>query len=257
VEDEEAKLLAQIGELREVVDAPYEQGPQMRAFKEWVAARGTPREEELRKRFEDSSRDLLRLQKELKEAEMDERELAQTRGDPYLVELRVDRADLLEGATSGSVWLRPNLSGSGELFLQSEFGHPAVAFFGTLWTADDRPEDVGQVMVTFTMASPMTRWGVSQAKFGYPNEEAFMGNRLMGPGFSGIGFYEVLNSRWAAEIVAFNRPNFPETPDDLGLRHFVLACKENTLEVLAGDFTVEQLDKGLEAALCRYFQRRT
>jgi hypothetical protein len=254
VEDAEAKLSARIRELREVVDAPYDQGPQLRAFKEWVAARGTPGAEELRERFEESSRDLRRLQKELKEAEL---QLAQTRGDPYFVELRVDRADLLEGATSGSVWLRPDLSGSGELFLQSEFGHPAVAFFGTLWTADDRPEDVGQVMITFTMASPMTWWGVSQAKFGYPNEEAFTGNRLMGPGFSGIGFYEVLNSRWAGEIVAFNRPKFPDTPDNLGLRHFVLACKENTLEVLAGDFTVERLDKGLEAALRRYFQRPT
>jgi hypothetical protein len=127
VEDEEAKLLARIGELREVVDAPYEQGPQMGAFKEWVAARGTPRAEELRERFEDSSRDLLRLQKELKEAEL---ELAQTSGDPYFVELRVDRADLLEGATSGSVWLRPNLSGSGSCSSKASLGTRQSPFSG-------------------------------------------------------------------------------------------------------------------------------
>jgi hypothetical protein len=41
--------------------------------------------------------------------------------------------------------------------------------------------------------------------------------------------------------VKANREKFPETPDDLGLRHFIVACKEQTLEVLAKDFTISKV----------------
>jgi hypothetical protein len=63
-----------------------------------------------------------------------------------------------------------------------------------------------------------------------------VGGPGLGIGFSGIGFYEVVNSKWAEEIVTFNRHRFPNTPDDLGLKHFVVARKENTFECLASAF---------------------
>ena len=95
--------------------------------------------------------------------------------------------------------------------------------------------------MTFTPARPLPLWGVTQVRFGYPNEEAFRENPRLSPGFDGIGFYEVLNSSWSGEVRDFNRENFPETPEDLGLRHFVWAFKENTLEVLSSGFEAERL----------------
>jgi hypothetical protein len=92
---------------------------------------------------------------------------------------------------------------------------------------------------SFTKASPLPYWGMTLARFGYPNEEAF-GDWML-TGVQGIGFYEILNSNWPQEIVAANRERFPETPDDLGVRHFMVACKENTLEVLAEGFSVSRV----------------
>ena len=65
----------------------------------------------------------------------------------------------------------------------------------------------------------------------------------------------MINSDWASEIVQINRPAFPQTPDDLGLRHFLIAFKENTLEILAADFKVERLKRGaLTEAIAAYLK---
>ncbi len=133
---------------------------------------------------------------------------------------------------------RPDLSGSGEVFIQSEFGDPLLLLRGFIWS-EGHPEDLGLVALTFSKANPLHWWGVTLVKFGYPNEEAF--GDWMVTGFHGIGFYEVFNSEWPQEIVRANRGKFPETPDDLGLRHFIVACKEQTLEVLAKDFTISKV----------------
>jgi hypothetical protein len=172
-------------------------------------------------------------------------ELAALTSAPYAALIQIARSELVGGSDEGKRILRPDLSVSSALFLQSDFGPPWVAFDATLWGSDmGHPEDIGMVSVTFSRASPLPLWGVSLAKFGYPNEEAFDRNPTMLPGFRGIGFYEIVNGEWASEIVQFNRPAFPDTPDDLGLRHFLLTFKENTLEVLAADFKVERLEPG-------------
>jgi hypothetical protein len=131
--------------------------------------------------------------------------------------------------------IMPSLSGSGELFIQSEFGPPFVAF----GAAAVRPAEnevlvhLGLVAISFAPARPLRLWGVTQATFGYPNEEAFREEELFGPGFEGIGTYVVFNTDWQARLVRQNRLAFPWTPDDLGLHHYRLAFKENTLDVLA------------------------
>lgn len=183
-------------------------------------------------------------------------ELAKLTSAPYATLVQIARSELGGDSDEGKRILRPDLSVPSELFVQSDFGSPWVAFDATLWESDmGHPEDIGMVSVTFSRASPLPLWGVSLAKFGYPNEEAFDRNPTMFPGFRGIGFYEIVNSGWASEIVQFNRPAFPQTPDDLGLRHFLLAFKENTLEVLAADFKVERLKPGaISEAIAAYLK---
>jgi hypothetical protein len=181
-------------------------------------------------------------------------ELAALTSSPYATVIQIARSDLIGGSDQERRILCPDLSGSSEMFVQSEFGPPWVAFDATLWQSNmDQPEDIGMVGVTFKSANPLPMWGVTLAKFGYPNEEALARNPSGIPGFTGIGFYEMVNSAWASEIVQFNRSAFPQTPDDLGLRHFMLAFKENTLEVLAADFAVERLKSGgLVEAIATY-----
>ena len=168
-------------------------------------------------------------------------ELATVAGEPVAVPVTLDPESLAFDPHSG--WdFRPNLSGSGEVFIQSDFGNPLLLLEGDMWDGEGYPTDLGLVAITFTIASPLPLWGVSLAKFGYPNEEAF--GDWMPTGFGGIGFYEILNSDWPEQIVTANRERFPNTPDDLGLRHFMVACKEKTLEVLAGDFSISRVLDG-------------
>lgn len=182
-----------------------------------------------------SPRTIFTIDAELADAQV---ELARARKDPVAIRVCLDVDSLDRDDQSGREF-RPDLSGSGEVFVQTEFGRPLLVLRGSLWGGEGYPEDLGTVAITFTKASPLPLWGLTLAKFGFPNEEAF--GEWMVTGFQGIGFYEVLNSTWPREVVKANREAFPETPDDLGLRHFMVACKENTLEILAKGFTVSRI----------------
>ena len=183
-------------------------------------------------------RSILTVEAELGAAEAG---LANARGEPVAFAVRIDPGSLEADSQSGMEF-RPDLSGSGEVFIQSDFGDPLLLLRGSIWGEEGRPKDLGLVALTFTKSNPLHLWGVTLVKIGYPNEEAF--GEQMVTGFHGIGFYEVLNSEWSQEIVRANREKFPETPDDLGLRHFMVACKEQTLEVLARDFTISEVRSG-------------
>jgi hypothetical protein len=195
-------------------------------------------EQRMREFFEangvEAPRYLPQVEAELLDAEI---VLARAKGQPVAMRVSVDPESLGLDHDSGYEF-RPDLSGSGEVFIQSDFGAPLFLLKGSLWGGEGYPVDLGLVEIKFISASPLPRWGVTLAKFGYPNEEAF--GECMVMGFDGIGFYEILNSEWSQEIVIANRERFPETPSDLGLRHFMVACKENTLEVLAESFTISR-----------------
>jgi len=198
----------------------------------------------------ESPRYLLDVEQELREAQAN---LARSRGAPVAVRICVD-PESLEPDSSGGWNFRPDLSGSREVFVQSDFGQPLLVLEGSLWNGEEHIDDLGLVAISFTSATPMPLWGVTLAKFGYPNEEAF--GDWMVPGFCGVGFYEILNSVWSEEIVKANRERFPETPDDLGLRHFMVACKENTLEVLANGFTMSRIsDRSWHEAIAEYLSK--
>jgi hypothetical protein len=106
--------------------------------------RGTRENEELRERFQAASVENLQLEKEPGHARV---QLAQLRGEPYYLELTVDSVSLREGREPGSARLRPDLSGSGEFFLGSDMGPPAVLFYASLWDGGSRPVDLGEVLV--------------------------------------------------------------------------------------------------------------
>ena len=232
------------------------------------AARGTPEEGALYQQFRQLLNERNRvglplvlgsmaanvwaLEAELREAQV---ELARRRSEPYLVRVEVGGAIVGSDAPE-RVRISPDLSGSGELFVQSAMRPPAVVFRATAWWGDNDAscKDIGGVLITFIPTNPMERWGVTLARFGYPNEEAFAKNDSLGVGFTGIGFYEMMNSAWPLEVVTFNRQNFPGTPEDTGLRHFMLACKENTLEVLCARFELERVEDSWEDEVARYLR---
>jgi hypothetical protein len=161
-------------------------------------------------------------------------------GDVYQEPLVFTPGDVHRYDTVEDITIRPSASGSGELFMQSEFGSPYVAFGAEAVrpAGDEVIADLGLVAISFTPARPLPLWGVAQATFGYPNEEAFRQEEIFGPGFHGIGTYEVFNTDWQERVVRQNRYAFPWTPDDLGLHHYRLAFKENTLDVLASGLRV-------------------
>ena len=96
--------------------------------------------------------------------------------------------------------------------------------------------------------------GCRQALFGYPNDEAQPGHPLYPAGGWSYGFYEVLGSDWAARLRAQNRVVFPDwTPSDK--RHFLVACHEDLVEVLADDIAVEVSQRPFEAVALEALQQ--
>ncbi len=193
-------------------------------------------------------RSIFTIRSELTKAQV---ELAKARKNPVAVPVRLNVDSLVRDDENGQEF-RPDLSGSGEVFVQSDFGRPLLLLRGSLWGEVGYPQGLGTVAITFTKANPIPLWGVTLAKFGYPNEEAF--GDWMVTGLQGIGFYEILNSHWPQELLEANRERFPDTPDDLGLRHFMVACKENTLEVLAKDFEVSKVGRSWLTTITEHLQ---
>lgn len=123
----------------------------------------------------------------------------------------------------------PSPAGSGELLLVDEWSCRLV--FVTSGGS-------GVAVATFK--------GCQQVLFGYPNDEAQPGHPLYAAGPWSYGFYEVFGSDWAARLQAQNRVVFPDwTPSDK--RHFLVACHEDLVEVLADDVEVEVSQRPFEA----------
>jgi hypothetical protein len=81
-----------------------------------------------------------------------------------------------------------------------------------------------------------------------PNDEAMHRHRFSGQGLQHYEIQEVLNSPWRAEVAAVN--------DKDGLctkyaakRHFVLALKEATVDILADDIVLRGLFPSVPAAM--------
>ena len=119
----------------------------------------------------------------------------------------------------------PSPAGSGELLLVDESSCRLV--FVPMAAEPDRERTA---VATFSRCR--------QAVFGHPNDEARRGHPLYGP--CSYGFYEVLDSEWRRRQEALNRVMFPDA--DVGwdrVRHFVVVCHEDLVEVLADDVHLE------------------
>ncbi|MET8040274.1 hypothetical protein ABZU25_05325 [Micromonospora sp. NPDC005215] len=124
----------------------------------------------------------------------------------------------------------PSPAGSGELLLADERSCRLVF-------ATEKPHRVA--MATFA--------GFAQVLFGYPNDEALPGHPLYDPDWE-YGFHEVRGSPWPGRLEAQNRVPFPDQTSSgwRQLRHFLVVCHEDLVEILADDVSVELFDKSFE-----------
>ncbi|MEU8285640.1 hypothetical protein AB0C01_15030 [Micromonospora sp. NPDC048905] len=124
----------------------------------------------------------------------------------------------------------PSPAGSAELLLADERSCRLVFVAGA-------PHRVA--MATFV--------GFTQVLFGYPNDEALPGHPLHDPDWE-YGFYEVQGSPWPGRLEAQNAVPFPDQTSSgwRQLRHFLVVCHEDLVEVLADDVSVEVFDTSFE-----------
>lgn len=127
----------------------------------------------------------------------------------------------------------PELAVSGPLLIADD-GRLVFSFNATRLAADGyHREDAGRAVVRVPSCLAF--------KFGYPNDEARPGHPLYARGFVGTAVYEVLDSSWVAELARQNQVRFPDSDvTKWGMRHFLFAFHETTLEVLC---------RGLEVSL--------
>lgn len=87
-------------------------------------------------------------------------------------------------------------------------------------------------------------------KFGPPNDEAISGHRLHKKGLTPYSSFEVINSKWIAELETANRVHPHHRPERFaGYRHIILTFHDSTLEFIATEFTVRQVEGSIRAAL--------
>ena len=134
--------------------------------------------------------------------------------------------------------LSPSPAGSGEVVL-ADSGH-LFAVYRPIRTALDSPD---VAVATFVNYAQMT--------FGYPNDEASEG---IFPGLA-YGFYEVFDSDWNEQLTEQNRITFSDQPNAFNRRHFLMACHETTLQVLASDLIVESFDEPFADVATRIVRR--
>lgn len=78
--------------------------------------------------------------------------------------------------------------------------------------------------------------GCEATRFGYPNDEARIGH----PEYQGVlyGVFEATQSSWLDEIRRINGHNFPTAVYGTGIKHFVFAFHDSTLECVARELRV-------------------
>jgi len=96
-----------------------------------------------------------------------------------------------------------------------------------------------------------------QAMIGYPNDEAWSGHRYFDVGRWTYGILEVMGSDWSDRLVEQNRVAFPATTRTRTSRHFIVACHEDVVEILAEDVAVEAVAGTFDEALLTAVRRLT
>ena len=87
-------------------------------------------------------------------------------------------------------------------------------------------------------------------QFGPPNDEAIEGHRLCQLGLVPYSSFEVLNSKWIAELEIANRVHKCHRPEHFSrYRHIILTFHDSTLEFIASRFAVQTVRGSIRAAV--------
>lgn len=87
-------------------------------------------------------------------------------------------------------------------------------------------------------------------QFGPPNDEAIQGHRLYGLGLVPYSSFEVLGSKWIADLEAANRVHRSHRPEHFArYRHIVLTFHDSTLEFIAERFSFRYVRGSIRAAV--------
>jgi len=132
----------------------------------------------------------------------------------------------------------PEAAVSGGLLVQSEYS--AYFLFNAVRVRQDGQHvEAGTAVVAFH--APL------QTRFGHPNDEARPGHPILGRNRQYTEVCEVLASSWLAEIERQNKVSFPDFHYS-GVRHFVVALHDSTLECLARGIALEACVESYDAA---------
>lgn len=89
-------------------------------------------------------------------------------------------------------------------------------------------------------------------QFGPPNDEAIEGHRLYQLGLTPYSSFEVLNSKWIADLEIANRVHKQHRPVHFAAyRHIILTFHDSTLEFIAERFAVQQVRGSIRNAVLR------
>lgn len=87
-------------------------------------------------------------------------------------------------------------------------------------------------------------------QFGPPNDEAIEGHRLYPLGLAPYSSFEVLNSKWIAELEIANRVHEHHRPDHFwSQRHIILTFHDSTLEFIASRFVIQAVRGSIRSVI--------
>jgi hypothetical protein len=141
----------------------------------------------------------------------------------------------------------PAPSGAGALLLHAEEGPDCLVVLTVF-----RPADQAR------LAAIVTFRRCQQSIFGYPNDEAYWHDPRGTAGDSpGYGFFEVVNSAWPGQLIAYNRHAFPgrTSPHWPDMHHYFIGCHDASGQFLAAGMTVELTDGSYHDAVQEAMRR--
>lgn len=137
-------------------------------------------------------------------------------------------------------------------FPQSSVGAPLPHVFADehrlliayIMELSDRAESLNELCAIVTVER------YKAVQFGPPNDEAIGGHRLHDLGLAPYSSFEVLNSKWIADLERANQVHANHRPELYAdYRHFILTFHDSTVEFIAKKFAVRQFQGSIRGAI--------
>ncbi|MDR1159161.1 MAG: hypothetical protein LBK69_00830 [Syntrophomonadaceae bacterium] len=99
--------------------------------------------------------------------------------------------------------------------------------------------------------------GLTQYKFGAPNDEAIEGHPMYKYGLEAYSFFEVKNSEWIKTLMQMNRvhPCHKDKYFD-NCRHFIYFFHDNCFEIVCDSYSYEIINTSIKEALINMIKRK-